>query len=824
VTSYTRTAPNGKSYTINGPEGASETDIRTQIMIAYPEITQDMQRKAAPPTTRAEAKEQNVPRRSLKDYAGMGGRAVMQGLGDLGEMAQMVNPLVAISRTAAKYLPEGKAKLIAQSLGPDVNVLAERGADALKLAKAETAKEKLATAALRGATGSIVPGGGAKALVSAALSGAASGLGGEGARQLELGPAGEIAGSVIGGFAPSGLRGVKELTGLGKSYVGNASERAAKALQANVTNRPAAVAELERQRMAVPGSRPTSAELAGDTGFAALERDRLSTAITDRRAANAQARTTAAGEAIGEAGDVAAVPALGGRVAAREQARIQADLARQEADRATALGRAKEDISPVTERADVGSDLRGDIEGEYEAAKQVTKTKYENPILSAEHPVRFDKTLHADITNDMYKYYGNAKGDPPKGVQKILEDTLNWSKLQRSGKELTNTSVIANVDQRLADFAGEMTMRGRKTEAAFANRIRQTLDNNIADQMPADFKAALADAKAARNEQGLRFEDPEVNPVAKAIAENRYNRAKVSDVELPEKLIKRGTAGGTAAQALVRAVGRDVSEPRVRAVVRDLVDTGKLTPDTLKDFQYLLKEYPDIEKHVKQLHLTDEMHQVKALEDTFKGTALGKVGAGAEGGAQKQISSMLVNNNGAAFKNLLDDVRKEGDPDALGGVRLALAEHVKTGGGTAKRDAANNIIPDNDRTLRSLEQVLTNSGDALAPAQREALEAIRTELGRTSFVKGAGVPTGHTTKIGTIPGKAITARMIRFVLEHATNLKQVDRLIETALLDPKEAARLLKRPTQARKARMLRALRGGAIGTTMGLQQTTETQ
>jgi len=117
VTSYTRTAPNGKSYTINGPEGASENDIRTQILIAYPEITQSMQQKAAPPTTRAEAKEQNVPRRTLKDYLGLGGRAGIQGVGDIAEMAQMVNPLVAISRTAAKYLPEGKAKRIAQALG-----------------------------------------------------------------------------------------------------------------------------------------------------------------------------------------------------------------------------------------------------------------------------------------------------------------------------------------------------------------------------------------------------------------------------------------------------------------------------------------------------------------------------------------------------------------------------------------------------------------------------------------------------------------------------------------------------------------------------------
>jgi len=858
-------------------------------MIAYPEITQEMQRKSAsPPTTRAEAKEQNVPRRSIKDYAGMGGRAIIQGLGDLGEMAQTANPLVALSRGAASILPEGKVKQVVQAFGPNANVLAEEASNRLKLAKAETAKERLAAAALRGATGSIVPGGGAKALVSAALSGATSGLAGEGARQLNLGPAGEVIASVAGGFTPSALRGVKELGGVGKSFIGNADERAGRAFHANVTDRQAAIAELERQRTAVPGSKPTSAELAGDTGLAAFERDRAVTAVTDRRAANAQARTQAAGRTIGEAGDVAAVPALGTRVAQREQARIQADLARQQAAHEAAVARAdqesdvatraaqrqkdvalkqatddferaqtaaREGVGSATDVEAAGIRLRTLAEGAYSKIKADTKTLYDKLAPWQEKVVRIKDATLDSIFKESDVIFGSGASPAKVELRKIMDEFVAQAARAKAGGVQTTAKFVTNMDKRLADFAGNMRSTGAENQAAFANKVRSLIDSEIRPQMGPRFNKAYDAAKGSRAKQGELFESTD-NVLTKILAKEDFGRYATSDINLPGKLVVKQSDGGNVANRMIAAVGEEASEPLVREQVRRLIDDGKLTAKNVGDFKEALSRYPKVEAHVENLFATEAAHtgRIKGIEtaqeaniaavkaeqakrvkdittstkpvplpDEFSGTSLGKV-AGATDTAQNQISSMLAGNKKEAFKSLLDDVRKEGDPEAAEGLRRALAEHVKTGGGTAKRDAANNIIPDNDRTLRSLEQVLDNSGDALVPAQREALEAIRAELGRTSFVKGAGVPTGHSTRIGTIPGKAITARLIRFALEHATNQKKVDKLIVDALLDPKEAARLLKRPTAARKARMLRSLRGGAIGTSIGVQQALEGQ
>ena len=226
-------------------------------------------------------------------------------------------------------------------------------ADTLGLPKSDTGGQQLISAINQGAMGALIPAAGANALVARGggaiaqalaaqpvmqvASGGAAGLGGELARQGGYGVLGQLAASLLGGFAPfAGAavgRGVANTVAAiprGPQFV---ERGAANVLRENATDAATAVENITSRAPSVSGARPTLAEASNDPGLAGLQRSMSSISpnaagsLTERTGNNALARQAAIDTAFGE-GDTAAVSGYAARQAAALEAATGRNIAK----------------------------------------------------------------------------------------------------------------------------------------------------------------------------------------------------------------------------------------------------------------------------------------------------------------------------------------------------------------------------------------------------------------------------------------------------------------------------------------------------------------
>ena len=141
-------------------------------------------------------------------------------------------------------------------------------------------------------------------------------------------------------------------------------------------------------------------------------------------------------------------------------------------------------------------------------------------------------------------------------------------------------------------------------------------------------------------------------------------------------------------------------------------------------------------------------------------------------------------------------------PEAMDGVRRVLADHMAGAGPAKKRYGPDSdVVPNTANNLAAIDTVLERGSQFLTDDQHQILTALKKEMASAEFAKTGGVRNveediSHT---GVPTKSAWVARTIRFALQHATNQNKVDALIQKAILDPKEASDMLKRPTPDRK-------------------------
>jgi len=507
---------------------------------------------------------------------------------------------------------------------------------------------------------------------------------------------------------------------------------------------------------------------------------------------NAQIRAGATGNALGP-GSPDEVARLG---------RENIDAGTQE------LVRRRGQVGPISDQADTGTVARALFDNEYDAAKARTDAAYEVPELKNPVTVTLKPSFVKDFKGKLRDFYSNAGGKMPFALKEIVDDMFG----EMSDDFKINSAAVANVDRRLTDFASETKLSGKRKQAAFASSLGDLLQRHVADQLPAEVKAALAKAKATRLEQGQRFEQ---GAMGRAFKEKQYGEPAVPDVELPGALVKPGAKGGSAIQGLVKAIGPKASETTLREQIRRLVDAGKFkTVDDFDGYDEALKDFPGVKKDIQALQ------NQAAMNDLFARTPLGKA-ANPDVPIIQHVSDMLKKPGGQEFQYFANQVRTSGDPKALAGLRRAMAEHVKAAGGAKRLDAGGKVIPDSDKMREAIERVLKYGDEALEPSQREVLQTIQKELAGVNFAKKTGVVDPEQRTSMTIPAVQTgqVRSTIRFVLERFNNQKAVDTAIEKALLNPDSAIDLLKRPTDNRIRDYTRALRASAIGTGIGLEQ-----
>jgi hypothetical protein len=252
--------------------------------------------------------------------------------------------------------------------------------------------------------------------------------------------------------------------------------------------------------------------------------------------------------------------------AAQGQARA---TAREATERATLdLTQAAESVGPNVDRLASGGQAREAFGSAYDAARARTRSAYEVPELTTPQPIEIPSELFArDLRSASDDFYGDGGGEIPAALRAIIDDA--------AAPDAT-TRTLTNIDRRLADFGGEAAMSGNRSDAAFATRVRGLLSDFADRAAPADYRAALANAKSVRAEQGRLFESRDV---PRAFARDRYGNPLVGDTSVPERLVRPGAPGGDTADDLIASIGPEAAEATMRQELRRNLDAlPNLTP------------------------------------------------------------------------------------------------------------------------------------------------------------------------------------------------------------------------------------------------------
>ena len=616
-----------------------------------------------------------------------------------------------------------------------------------------------------------------------------------------------------------------------------------------------AVANIASAPAPVDGVQPTLAEVAQDPGLAGLQRGHANTdlntaaAIGERNASNGLARTHAVSEAMGDGSPQAiqdyASSQLGDaeQATAAQQASRQAtvdarlDTARQSAGQArtdaeTNLSSAIDALGPTADRDATGATARDAFDQAYEGAKQRTRDAYADPALTKPIPLTIARSVFTGLRDAADDFYGDGGGEIPAKLQSILGDMADPN---------ATTRTLTNIDRRLADFAGESRMQGRRSEAAFAERVRGDLGNFVQQAAPPEYRAAITQAKAVRADQGRIFE---TGDAPTAFARDRFNNPAVGNNSVPARLVRPGAAGGDTAEGLIQAIGPNTAESIVRQEIRRAVEergvqtaaqaralatrygeAARRFPAVQSDMQNLVARAGELDasrgietRALSAKPTPDEIAAVRersALHDHILASPLGRA-ANPDVDPSSFVGELMRRaDQGRRMKVLI--AQTKGQPDAANGLRRTLGDYIIGAGAGPNFTASGDRIPSINKTRQAIVNVTSRAGDALTSQQKLVLRLVNRELEQANFANTASKPAGSETALNStfkdmmsfVPGiTGKTKFILSKVLGALGNGDEVKRLITQSILDPDFAATLLKRPTEAHWTRIQTGLAG----------------
>lgn len=744
------------------------------------------------------------PPRTWGQFASKEARDVLSGVGKAADFAGRIT-----GGSVYEFAP-----VAIKDLGAN---LATGASNAIGLAKPQdTAADRVGSAVTEAVAGAAIPAAGlesvggrlasgvARRVIPQLVGAATSGGAGQIAKEVGAPPVVQTLAALAGGIIPGGgaaLARQGTAAVLERLRFAPATTTAARTLKSVASAPEQAAANITTAEPSASGALPTLAEVAKDPGLAVFQRRRISIPINERMDSNAAIRGRAAETALGT-GDPQAVQ--------------NAALAQQEQS-ASSLAAGRAAIGPVADRAASGGVARESFGQNYQAAKDRVREAYNVPALTESAPVDIPRPLVQDMLGRVAQYYGDGAGQIPPKLQTILNEFA---------APAATTQRFANIDRRLADFAGEAKVAGRAQEAAVASSLRQSLGAYVESSMPQPYRDALAQARAMRAEQGRIYEN---GTAPKAFESNQFGNPVHGDTEVPTRIVAPGPKGGDTAEGLTAAIGPQASEQAAREEFRRLVDgkeleTGAAVKGLSMRYAETLARYPSLQKDM------DVLHDRAALNDAFLASPLGKM-ANADVDPSSAIASMFKPGGERRMAVLVNQIRD--NPDALDGLRRSFAGFIRTkgAGGSVGADGAN--IPSIDGTREAINTVLDMTGgtQAITTQQRIVLQRIRDELNAANFAanKGRAANVSGAQEQDTfakglpLPGTAGKVKnLLGYVFGTLSNQAARDALIEQAILDPKLAAKLLARPTPDRARIVMEQIsanmRGAAAGAAISSQ------
>jgi hypothetical protein len=426
-----------------------------------------------------------APQRSVGEQAargfGLGVRNVVEGVAALPGLAvdALTYPVRAAGR-ALGYEMDAPTSLLSQGL------------TAAGLPVAETGTEQMIGAGVRGAASALPTLGAGVAMQSArvmpslanALAGGATSqvvgsatgeMAATAARQNDLGPVAQLGAGLVGGVAGAGAVSALEIGGRGvraalMPFGQEGRERITADLMLRSSGRPETLAArlADGAEPLVPGSVPTTAEAARDSGLAQLERgvQGMDPASGDAFALRSAGRDLARRAEAGAIEPTAAGPApladaVRGAVA-REEQRLGQTTTRANALLQGRLGQLPGEVTPEV----AGATVRSAVRDAEQPARAANSAQYEaiDPDGTSRLPLGPVRTAAAEARA---KYFGELSGDMPAPLRSAVED------IEAAG-EVAPWRALQNLRSRLGAIAGDMNADPRAKAAA--RQIQGSID------------------------------------------------------------------------------------------------------------------------------------------------------------------------------------------------------------------------------------------------------------------------------------------------------------------------------------------------------------
>lgn len=576
-----------------------------------------------------------------------------------------------------------------------------------------------------------------------------------------------------------------------------AKETASTLLRDAATAPEAAVENIKAAPAAASGAKPTLAEVAGDPGLAGFQRAEVASNATTGARVGQQMQENTAKRLI----------TLDDTAGKGNPQHVQDMAQTNESALRAAVPAASEKLGPAAYAEDSGSATRTALQAAHEAAKVRTREAYNVPELLEAVPVDIPGENFRKITDAAKQFYGDADVEVPAELRNII---------QTAAVEGNNTRALANIDRRLADYAGAARVAGRGREAAFAETIRQQIGASAEAGMPEAQRKAMAAARAARRDQADIFEN---GTVGRALDADRYGRPTMNASTVPQTIIPKGRAGAEAIEQLVRATGAEHAEAVVREELRRVADGASKPVDferIASDFAPVLARFPRVAQDLQGAR------SAAILAEAFPKTALGRFAAATKDPGQIVETILHAKDGDRAFASLVKSVKS--NPDAADGLRRALADYVTKAAKTSAVDSAGNQVASNGKALAGLTRIIEadQSVGLFSPQQLMALRQLQTEMKGTQFAQTANRAPGSDTarnltqrfaKAGdAAAGGLKSVRLLKSVLGLMSNEKEVNALIERAIVEPDFAAELIKAVPPNRAERAAQNIRAAVIG------------
>ncbi|NYD88743.1 hypothetical protein [Sphingomonas melonis] len=428
----------------------------------------------------------------------------------------------------------------------------------------------------------------------------------------------------------------------------------------------------------------------------------------------------------------------------RAQDRATAAEARERA--LTDLTQTAEGIGPNVDRLASGSQAREAFGTAYDAARSRSREAYNAPELVNPQPIEIPAEVFSrDMRSAADDFYGDGGGEMPATLRSIIDDA--------AAPDAT-TRTLTNIDRRLADFGGEATMSGNRSDAAFATRLRGILSDFADRAAPQPYRAALANAKSVRAEQGRLFE---TRDLPRTFANDRFGNPIVGDTSVPERLVRPGAPGGDTADSLIAAVGPDQAEAIMRQELRRNLDSmADLTPANTRA---LNTRYAEAVQRFPAL--ADDLAAVNRHAATLTAAANAEQLAGREGSTAIEQGYNSLSRSpdeiGRALSTLADDqipLFGEGLRNQLAnqiGRRVDDADKARALIGTPnRRSVLERVFPNDglDRFAETLaaeqagNQTFRSATQGSDTAVRQAYDAQTTDPGLVEGVLDTGIRAG----------------------------------------------------------------------------------